>query len=54
MSRRRIDPPWIPGFWPLMAFLVLIFGVVGYFYLIGRSTAFERKGDRAEAGVTAR
>jgi hypothetical protein len=54
MARRRINPPWIPGFWPLVAFLILVFGVVGYFYLLGRSTAFERRLDKPEASAAAK
>jgi hypothetical protein len=54
MARRRINPPWIPGFWPLVAFMILLFAVLGYFYLLSRATAFERRADKPEPAAAAR
>jgi hypothetical protein len=54
MARRRINPPWIPGFWPLIAFLLLVFSIFGYFYLLGRATLFERRPDKTEPAAVAK
>jgi hypothetical protein len=54
MARRRINPPWIPGFWPLLAFLLLAFAIFGYYYLLGHATAFERRPDRPEPAAAAK
>jgi len=54
MARRRMNPPWIPGFWPLVAFLLLAFALIGYFYVLGHATAFERRSDKPEAGAAAK
>ena len=43
MSRRRLGPPLIPGFWIIVAFLLLLASVAGYYYLLARATTFERK-----------
>jgi hypothetical protein len=42
MSRRRLHPPWIPGFRAMVAFLLLLTSVFGFYYLLGRSTEFHR------------
>jgi hypothetical protein len=42
MSRRRLSPPLIPGFWMLVAFLLLLGVVGGYFHLLARTTSFYR------------
>jgi hypothetical protein len=40
--RRRLSPPWLPGFWPMVAFLLLIGSVAGYFYCLAKLTTFEK------------
>lgn len=42
MSRRRLHPPWIPGFRALVAFLLLLASVFGFYYVLGRATEFRR------------
>lgn len=42
MSRRRLSPPLIPGFWILVAFLLLVGAVGGYFHLLAKTTTFYR------------
>ncbi|MEN3941966.1 hypothetical protein WJU23_11775 [Prosthecobacter sp. SYSU 5D2] len=41
--RRRLSPPWLPGFWPMVAFLLLLGSVAGYFYGLARFTTFEKR-----------
>lgn len=52
--RRRLSPPWLPGFWPMVAFLVLLGGSVGFFYTLGRLTIFERADLEAISGTASR
>ena len=52
--RRRLNPPWIPGFWLLVVFLLLISSVGGYYYLLSKSTAFEKRPDKVEATTAAK
>lgn len=40
--RRRLSPPWLPGFWPMVAILLLLGSVVGYFYGLAKLTVFEK------------
>jgi hypothetical protein len=42
MSRRRLNPPWLPGFWPMLAILLLLGSVFGYFYGLAKMTIFEK------------
>lgn len=42
MARRRLTPPWIPGFWPMLAFLILLGSVAGYYYGLAKLTTFEK------------
>lgn len=42
MSRRRLHPPWIPGFRAMVAFLLLLASVFGFYYVLGRATEFRR------------
>lgn len=42
MSRRRLSPPLIPGFWILVAFLFLLGAVGGYFHFLAKTTTFYR------------
>lgn len=42
MSRRRLHPPWIPGFRALVAFLLLLASVFGFYYALGAATEFRR------------
>lgn len=48
MSRRRLGPPLIPGLWVIVAFLLLLASVVGYYFLLASETRFERKAVPAE------
>lgn len=52
--RRRLSPPWLPGFWPMVAVLVLLAGSVGFFYALGKLTSFERKPSDASQGTASR
>lgn len=49
MSRRRLSPPLMPGFWLIVAFLFLIGSVGGYYYLLARHTTFERQAVNPES-----
>jgi short subunit fatty acids transporter len=49
MPRPRLHPPWIPGFWALLAFLALLLSVAGYYYALAQSTRFERLPEKPEA-----
>ncbi|GAA5149060.1 MAG: hypothetical protein V4599_03010 [Verrucomicrobiota bacterium] len=40
--RRRLSPPWLPGFWPMVAFLLLLGSVFGYYYGLAKLTVFEK------------
>lgn len=42
MSRRRLSPPLIPGFWILVAFVFLVGTVGGYYHVLTRATVFFR------------
>ena len=42
MSRRRLSPPLIPGLWTILAFLLLVGSVGGYYYALAQQTVFER------------
>lgn len=42
MRRRRHSTPWLPGFWLLLSFLVILGSVLGYFYALGVLTQFEK------------
>ena len=46
--RRRLHPPWIPGFWALVAFLALVSSVLGYYYLLGTATRLERRAEKPD------
>ena len=48
MSRRRLTPPLIPGLWAILAFLLVLGSVGGYFYLLARQTTFVRQPVGAE------
>ncbi len=48
MSRPRLHPPWIPGLWSLLAFLLLLGSVFGYYYALAKSTRFERVPEKTE------
>jgi hypothetical protein len=48
MSRRRLSPPLIPGFWLIVVFVLLVGSVGGYFYLLARQTTFERQAVSSE------
>ena len=52
--RRRLSPPWLPGFWPMVAFLLLIGSVAGYFYGLARLTAFEKSPPEPAAKTAAK
>jgi hypothetical protein len=43
MSRRsrRLRKPWIPGFWTMMAALILGGSLFGCYWLLARSTQFQ-------------
>lgn len=49
MSRPRLHPPWIPGLWSLLAILLLLGSIFGYYYALARSTHFEHLAEKAEA-----
>ncbi|TDU63194.1 hypothetical protein EI77_04402 [Prosthecobacter fusiformis] len=40
--RRRLSPPWLPGFWPMVAFLLLLGSVAGYYYGLAKLTDFKK------------
>ena len=48
MSRPRLHPPWIPGLWSLLAFLLLLGSVAVYYYSLAKSTRFERVPEKSE------
>jgi hypothetical protein len=43
MGRRRSGPPLIPGFWIIVAAVVLISSVGGFYFILARETVFERQ-----------
>jgi UPF0716 family protein affecting phage T7 exclusion len=45
--RRRLNPPWIPGLWWLLAFLLLICSIFGFYYAVAQGTRFERLSEKA-------
>jgi hypothetical protein len=49
MARRRLGPPLIPGFWIIMAFLLLLASVGGYYFMLASKTTFERKAVPADS-----
>lgn len=52
--RRRLTPPWLPGFWALVAFLLLLGSVFGYFYGLAKLTRFEKVPGDAPAKTNAK
>ena len=49
MARPRLQPPWIPGFWVLLAILLLLGSVFGFYYLLAKSTRFQRLPEKTES-----
>lgn len=45
--RRRLNPPLIPGLWSLVAFLLLLGSVVGYYYVLAKGTRFSHVEEKA-------
>ena len=45
--RRRLNPPWLPGLWPLLAFLLLLASIFGFYYALAQGTRFERLPEKA-------
>lgn len=50
--RRRLNPPWLPGLWSLLALLILICSIFGFYYVLAKGTHFERVPEKAQAGAT--
>jgi len=48
--RRRLHPPWIPGFWSLVAFLLLLTSVLSWYYVLAQGTQFCRLPEKAGTG----
>lgn len=48
MSRRRLGPPLIPGFWTLVAVLLLLAATAGYYHALARLTVFARVEHKGE------
>ena len=46
--RRRLNPPWLPGLWSLVAFAILIGSIFGFYYALAKSTQFERVPEKVE------
>lgn len=47
--RRRLNPPWLPGLWPMLALLLLLGSVAGYYYALAKTTQFVRVEEKAPA-----
>jgi len=45
--RRRLNPPWLPGLWSLLAFLLLLGSIFGFYYALAQGTRFERLPEKA-------
>lgn len=48
MARPRLQPPWIPGLWALLALLLLLGSVFGYYYLLAKGTRFQRLPEKTD------
>ena len=52
--RRRLSPPLIPGFWPLMAALFLLGCLFGTYYVLAKTTRFARQPDEVDPKPSAK
>ena len=49
MARPRLQPPWIPGLWVLLAFLLLLGSVFGFYCLLAKGTRFQHLPEKTES-----
>ncbi|MCX6853494.1 MAG: hypothetical protein NTV80_01155 [Verrucomicrobia bacterium] len=47
--RRRLNPPWLPGLWSLLALLILLGSIFGFYYALAKGTHFQRTPEKVEA-----
>jgi|GEM_PF-1950189 hypothetical protein len=49
--RRRLNPPWLPGLWSLLAFLLLLASVFGFYIALAKGTHFERVPEKTQTSA---